>query len=475
MMLSTPPTQAPSNFDSSGGGSSRGDNSESSNGLGPSTPNSHSLLSDSSSPATTTDGSASIAMSPSSAINGTNGGKHDKKWKQMFKFGSIGKRTTSGGSGSGGRPNQEGLQDAPLSAPPIGSSADRKASGRQTSANFQPISGSTVVADPNSLSNDSQSFDGGHDISQQADSSFGSSGQSQREGRLGASPSKLQPAAEVGIAGAGGLDAPPQLTLTGLSNGSTTSTASSNGSRDMTSFASKLLRRASSAPDANKLFLEEQSNGTSGEPAKYLSPSTQVQLQQQQQQILQDPEQQHLGHQQFVSEGATHIKPQDPFFPGSPVRMDSNARSFSSKDFEKARSGSKSSGGSGNSTPKGRGGITFPGSRSKSHGSAKSNVILTPNGEKKRDQLALPASVPSSASNLATLQPPTTPEGGSSPHRNSFRRTYSSNSIKVRQVEVGPNSFSKVKMLGKGDVGKVYLVREKKTEKLFAMKGEHHL
>ncbi|KAL1680681.1 kinase-like domain-containing protein [Schizophyllum commune] len=51
-----------------------------------------------------------------------------------------------------------------------------------------------------------------------------------------------------------------------------------------------------------------------------------------------------------------------------------------------------------------------------------------------------------------------------------FRRTYSSNSIKVRQVEVGPSSFVKLKMLGKGDVGKVYLVREKKSSKLFAMK-----
>lgn len=29
-------------------------------------------------------------------------------------------------------------------------------------------------------------------------------------------------------------------------------------------------------------------------------------------------------------------------------------------------------------------------------------------------------------------------------------------------------------MLGKGDVGKVYLVREKKTEKLFAMKGMYN-
>ncbi|KAJ7368134.1 Pkinase-domain-containing protein [Mycena albidolilacea] len=56
------------------------------------------------------------------------------------------------------------------------------------------------------------------------------------------------------------------------------------------------------------------------------------------------------------------------------------------------------------------------------------------------------------------------------PGKISVRRTYSSNSIKVRQVEVGPSSFVKIKMLGKGDVGKVYLVREKKTDKLFAMK-----
>ncbi|KAF9469058.1 kinase-like domain-containing protein [Collybia nuda] len=56
------------------------------------------------------------------------------------------------------------------------------------------------------------------------------------------------------------------------------------------------------------------------------------------------------------------------------------------------------------------------------------------------------------------------------PGKVAFRRTYSSNSIKVRQVEVGPSSFLKVKMLGKGDVGRVYLVREKKTDKLFAMK-----
>ncbi|KAL1953883.1 hypothetical protein VTO42DRAFT_2069 [Malbranchea cinnamomea] len=51
-----------------------------------------------------------------------------------------------------------------------------------------------------------------------------------------------------------------------------------------------------------------------------------------------------------------------------------------------------------------------------------------------------------------------------------FRRTYSSNSIKVRNVEVGPSSFDKIKLIGKGDVGKVYLVREKKSNRLYAMK-----
>ncbi|KAH7347774.1 kinase-like domain-containing protein [Plectosphaerella cucumerina] len=51
-----------------------------------------------------------------------------------------------------------------------------------------------------------------------------------------------------------------------------------------------------------------------------------------------------------------------------------------------------------------------------------------------------------------------------------FRRTYSSNSIKVRDVEVGPESFDKIKLIGKGDVGKVYLVQEKKSSRLYAMK-----
>jgi protein-serine/threonine kinase len=65
---------------------------------------------------------------------------------------------------------------------------------------------------------------------------------------------------------------------------------------------------------------------------------------------------------------------------------------------------------------------------------------------------------------LGALQPPNV-------RALAFRRTYSSNSIKVRSVEVGPQSFDKIKLIGKGDVGKVYLVREKKSSRLYAMKS----
>lgn len=68
---------------------------------------------------------------------------------------------------------------------------------------------------------------------------------------------------------------------------------------------------------------------------------------------------------------------------------------------------------------------------------------------------------------LGALPPPKITTG-------SFRRTYSSNSIKVRDVEVGPSSFDKIKLIGKGDVGKVYLVREKKSNRLYAMKSMSH-
>ncbi|MDI1486589.1 MAG: serine/threonine protein kinase, AGC [Ramalina farinacea] len=65
----------------------------------------------------------------------------------------------------------------------------------------------------------------------------------------------------------------------------------------------------------------------------------------------------------------------------------------------------------------------------------------------------------------------TLPSPGQIRNSIAFRRTYSSNSIKVREVEVGPGSFDKIKLIGKGDVGKVYLVREKRSSRLYAMKG----
>ncbi|WBW71748.1 serine/threonine protein kinase Ppk22 [Schizosaccharomyces osmophilus] len=50
------------------------------------------------------------------------------------------------------------------------------------------------------------------------------------------------------------------------------------------------------------------------------------------------------------------------------------------------------------------------------------------------------------------------------------KRTYSGNSTKVSRVEVTPQSFEKVRLLGQGDVGKVYLVKQKSNNRLFAMK-----
>ncbi|AMD20589.1 HDL155Cp [Eremothecium sinecaudum] len=41
---------------------------------------------------------------------------------------------------------------------------------------------------------------------------------------------------------------------------------------------------------------------------------------------------------------------------------------------------------------------------------------------------------------------------------------------KFQEVVVGPQSFEKIRLLGQGDVGKVYLVREKKSDRLYALK-----
>ena len=72
---------------------------------------------------------------------------------------------------------------------------------------------------------------------------------------------------------------------------------------------------------------------------------------------------------------------------------------------------------------------------------------------------------------LLSVPPNEIPTPGQIRNSIAYRRTYSSNSIKVRNVEVGPGSFDKVKLIGKGDVGKVYLVKERRSERLYAMKG----
>ncbi|KAI9319437.1 kinase-like domain-containing protein [Dichotomocladium elegans] len=71
-----------------------------------------------------------------------------------------------------------------------------------------------------------------------------------------------------------------------------------------------------------------------------------------------------------------------------------------------------------------------------------------------------------SAASLTGDYPPQRPPA----RKRGFRRTYSSNSIKVRDLQVGPSSFVKIRMLGRGDVGKVYMVKQKGTDRLFAMK-----
>lgn len=327
----------------------------------------------------------------------------DKKWKSLFKFGRKasssnlddadddhhGTASTPARMGGGG--NAPRLPQIPSSSGP-------------TLGSFQPIAGSTVVQDPNSMSTDSYS-----------------SGSQDDPNSLAASMDPMS------LNGSSGKD----------------SGAIGSGS----DYAAQ-VRRISSAPDAKKLFAangnrQVNTNGhlppTPGSDAATLTPSVLT---------------------------PTTASRQDPFFPGSPVRMDSTATSFSSKDFEKANKSSKGG------MTKSRSGLLFSGSRSKA-GNSSSKGRKNSADFKAGNQLAPPgtmhlggASDSTASLNSNGLSANSAANGA----RASFKRTYSSNSIKVKDVEVGPSSFSKVKMLGKGDVGKVYLVREKKTEKLYAMK-----
>ncbi|KAL7663801.1 non-specific serine/threonine protein kinase [[Candida] zeylanoides] len=49
-------------------------------------------------------------------------------------------------------------------------------------------------------------------------------------------------------------------------------------------------------------------------------------------------------------------------------------------------------------------------------------------------------------------------------------RMYSTAATKILDAQVNQNSFDKIRLLGRGDVGKVYLVKEKSSNKLYAMK-----
>ncbi|EST08204.1 Protein kinase domain protein [Kalmanozyma brasiliensis GHG001] len=336
--------------------------------------------------------SSGIGESPAaygSRNNGSHSGGKDKKWKQMFKFGSIGRKA------SGNASNDRSWQTDSAENSKNGDYFEHAQynGSNAGSSSFRGVNGSHVATDPSSFSNDSYSSEDRN--------GSGSIGDAMTASASG----KLQPPADI----------------------------SDNESAHQ-GLASRLMRRVSSAPDNNKLYKNGQPNdGASTTKNGYLSPEASGGK-----------------HGQFVSESGA-LKDQDAtYFTNTPIRMDSSATSFSYKDFEKGRSVSAK----GSSTPK-SGRINFPGT-----GRSKSS-----NGKDKRSQP--PPS--SSSANLAALAN----ANASSVSRNgpgSFRRTYSSNSIKARDVEVGPNSFSKVKMLGKGDVGKVYLVREKKTDKLYAMK-----
>ncbi|KAI8830506.1 putative serine/threonine protein kinase (Nrc-2) [Chytriomyces cf. hyalinus JEL632] len=53
---------------------------------------------------------------------------------------------------------------------------------------------------------------------------------------------------------------------------------------------------------------------------------------------------------------------------------------------------------------------------------------------------------------------------------NGIRRTFSVSAIRTRNIEVQPSNFQKIKLIGKGDVGRVFLVRHNTTQKFYAMK-----
>lgn len=403
----------------------------------------------------------SAMASPSSPSSGGNGvplkersasgaseGK-DKKWKQILKLGGLGRKPSADNHHIHQQSQQQQSTPAQWSSEKDGlaspstnqagapqlPSFSAETSGPSLQSTFLPMQGSTVVADPHSLDSSGSSSVGGSTTA-----------------------AGLAPAAPIGRS-MNGQDQSPQQNQ-------------------------PHMRKATSVPDAKKAAKEGNGSGSGNGLMSGNGNGSSVKG----------------GRQASTPNAGTpsavpNSIREDGFFPGSPVRMDSTATSFSSKDFEKSSKGSK-----GGSMPKSRSGILFPGSRSKNSNAAKTakadfragNQLAPPstgmeslsvNGSSSSSSVGGPTAPSGSAvaaNGLAAI--PTVPNSGMASgsttpktlreqaSRGSFRRTYSSNSIKVKDVEVGPSSFSKVKMLGKGDVGKVYLVREKKTEKLYAMK-----
>lgn len=109
---------------------------------------------------------------------------------------------------------------------------------------------------------------------------------------------------------------------------------------------------------------------------------------------------------------------------------------------------------------------------SKSPGRPQSNASLLEPAVGQHSNSSTPSVIETTSDNgLLPVPSEGIPSAGQLRQSIAFRRTYSSNSIKVRNVEVSPSSFEKVKLIGKGDVGKVYLVKEYKSQRLYAMKG----
>ncbi|GAA5874747.1 hypothetical protein JCM16303_002970 [Sporobolomyces ruberrimus] len=218
----------------------------------------------------------------------------------------------------------------------------------------------------------------------------------------------------------------------------------------------RFLRRVASAPNTKALFsggLFSASNGSSASDKSYPYPPSK---------------------NGFLSPNSQSSDQIPPLPTGvipvgdlhdSGVSMNGGSSQGSTSKFMMKKKTSKSSAGS---------------DREKSTSSSnRSSSIKQQSTEASNNSPTRSRSSPTIANKSPSLLAPPSPNPGTASLNNgglagspraAFRRTYSSSSIRVRNREVGPSSFQKIKLLGKGDVGKVYLVREKQSQTLYAMK-----